>query len=370
MCLPRRGVNFSASRTSRPVCTRPTRLRLFTGLAWVWPAIEELDARMRTDRMADNTKRAGYRWGRNRERCFISPNDILEREFRGFIVSGQCACYIQSRHGARQGFLQYEQASRPDVAVAAGPSIPYDTESSQPSAQWKVAENHRFEVCGEAERFAADISEVQIFNGRHRQVGGIDVARDERRGKSWTTPVYYVSRQFHVHGRRNLCPVGARRRGFACRRLHQCDPGLAAWISEEPGVSVGSAEQSVAGEVQTAAADWGGFRTRHGDAAGRGNFVSDRDGAGGGWKSKRCIYDGKNHRAGGAGGGNPVDLCAGRGCEQQSGKSHHQHAVVWRKSGEGFGICHRVYPRRAGERGIGYSETLHGARRYHGGLTH
>jgi hypothetical protein len=57
-------------------------------LAWVWAAIEELDVRIRTDRMADNTKRAGYGLRRNRERCFISPNDILEREFRGFIVSG------------------------------------------------------------------------------------------------------------------------------------------------------------------------------------------------------------------------------------------------------------------------------------------
>ncbi len=201
-------------------------------------------------------------------------------------------------------------------------------------------------------------------------MGGIDAERDERRGKSRSAFVYDVSREFYADGRGGLRADEARCGGLARRRFHQCNPGLAAGFSEEPSVSLGGAQQPVAGEVQAAAADWSGFRTRHGDAAGRGNFVSHSDGGGSGRKSERRVHDGEDHGARSARGGDSVDLRAGCGREQQRGKSDHQHAIVWGEPGEGFGICHGVYPRRAGERRAGHGEALPRTRRHHGGLAH
>jgi hypothetical protein len=44
---------------------------------------------------------------------FIVPNDILERAVRTFIVSSECACYIQSGAGrAARGTFKNEQALR------------------------------------------------------------------------------------------------------------------------------------------------------------------------------------------------------------------------------------------------------------------
>jgi len=129
--------------------------------------------------MAESANRAARDFRETRERCFICPNDILEREFRTFIVSGWCACYIQSRHGARQGFLQYEQAKRPVDAIAPDSFILYDTESSQSIAQWKVSENRSFKERGETKPHAGRC-ELQIFIRRRQQVGGIDAEGDER----------------------------------------------------------------------------------------------------------------------------------------------------------------------------------------------
>jgi hypothetical protein len=57
-------------------------------LARVWAAMEELDESKIIDRKAENAMRAIFEFAGTRERCFICPNDILEREFRTFIVSG------------------------------------------------------------------------------------------------------------------------------------------------------------------------------------------------------------------------------------------------------------------------------------------
>jgi hypothetical protein len=50
--------------------------------------MDELDKRKRTSRKAESAVRGVYECARTRERCSICPNDILEREFRTFIVSG------------------------------------------------------------------------------------------------------------------------------------------------------------------------------------------------------------------------------------------------------------------------------------------
>jgi hypothetical protein len=57
-------------------------------LAWLWATTAEPEESKTTIRRADRAKQAGYEFPETRERCFISPNDILEREFRTFIVSG------------------------------------------------------------------------------------------------------------------------------------------------------------------------------------------------------------------------------------------------------------------------------------------
>jgi hypothetical protein len=46
------------------------------------------EERRKKARRAANAKVVGYELRRTRERYFICPNDILEREFRTFIVSG------------------------------------------------------------------------------------------------------------------------------------------------------------------------------------------------------------------------------------------------------------------------------------------
>jgi len=116
-------------------------------------------------------------------------------------------------------------------------------------------------------------------------------------------------------------------------RLHQCDQGSPLGFLKSQAYPSAVLSNQLQEKSKLPLADWADFERGTAMRLTR-NFLSEQW-RWRGWKSKDAYTMGKSPRWS-AGGGNSVDLCAGRGCEQQSGKSHHQHAVVWRKSGEGF----------------------------------
>ena len=66
----------------------------------------------------------------------------------------------------------------------------------------------------------------------------------------------------------------------------------------------------------------------------------------------------------GKSGGRSLDFCARRGRQQQSRQSHHQHALVRRRSRARLRICRRLRARRRGKRRPRHGETFPRPRRY------
>ena len=107
-----------------------------------------------------------------------------------------------------------------------------------------------------------------------------------------------------------------------------------------------------------------GFRARHVHAHRGRHVVSSRNGRRRHRPPRRRLHDGKNYGARSEGGGRSLDFCARCRREQQSRKSHHQHALVWRRSRARFGICRRLRARGRGKRRPGHRETFPRPRRH------
>src|SRR5271169_2296166 len=144
MRLPRKGAIFSASSTSNPGCTRPEPL-FCEPLCFCAP-----DAGAGKPAASTNPSNRVFVVDRiprvfpNVTNGFIVPNDILERAVRTFIVSVECACYIQSGRGRTAGGIsKNEKALRRTFASAYLVSIAYDSQSSQQLSLEKITYGFR-----------------------------------------------------------------------------------------------------------------------------------------------------------------------------------------------------------------------------------
>src|SRR5580692_8224942 len=91
MCFPRKGANFSDSRTSMPACTRPGRPECFVVWAGVLNAPLVVSERTTAAVRVSNCIRRGT----GTTLRHPNSNDIVERYGRSCVVHLMCVCYIQ-----------------------------------------------------------------------------------------------------------------------------------------------------------------------------------------------------------------------------------------------------------------------------------
>src|SRR5579885_1637714 len=262
--FPRSGANFSASSTSRPVCTRPARPRCpatrFCLAVRSCPATilgaQIAAAHPRTNTVRAQTLLALQTFPDRFIRSPVNCHGILARFAPAFVVSAKCVWYIYTRSsGAPFGRL-HTNARVPRPVSAADSLLDHHRSYGPQSAKPKppVCRERIRHTCRFRRNRPQKEREPEEPAARRQGLGREDHPPDEHGRENRPTALYHLSRQLHRHRFARVQKHDARRGRLARRRLHPRHPKFTAWGGQKPGLSHRRAGKSTAIQIKTPAA--------------------------------------------------------------------------------------------------------------------